>query len=78
MADDQASEELFELFIEARFIHLRCLLKSFGELLKVDEGIDVKSLSHDAQFLEYKNVFGKSSCFVAENVVDQTEVLKRL
>lgn len=48
MAYDQASEKLFELFIEARFIHLGCLLKSFSELFEVDKGIDIKSLSHDA------------------------------
>lgn len=78
MADDQASEELFELLIESWFIHLGCLLESFGELFGVDEGIDVKGLSHDAELLEYENVLGESSCFIAENVVDQAEVLKGL
>jgi hypothetical protein len=48
MAYDQASEKLFELFIETWFVHLGCLLEAFGELVKVDEGIDVKRLAHDA------------------------------
>lgn len=48
MAYDQASEKLFELLVETRFIHLRCFLKSFSERFKVYEGIEVKSLAQDA------------------------------
>lgn len=48
MAYDQASEKLFELLVETRLVHLWCFLKSFSELFKVDEGIDVKSLAQDA------------------------------
>jgi hypothetical protein len=48
MADDKASEELFELFVGALFVYLRCLMKTFDEVIIVTERIYVNCLAHDA------------------------------